>query len=252
MGSVGSSLPSYDYDNPTKFTDNPTSTTKWFNNEKLSNYAEWKDGLTTAEKSAISSFTGSGYKSYNMGQLYDTDWGSMDEQQKEYAGHLYDAISKFELRKPITVYRKATTELFGMDGMSMSDLKSLEGQIVHSNGFMSTSAGTQGIGINSSECQMKIIIPKSVGAGAWVANHSVVGTSEREFLLNNNGFFKIDKVSKGTNGKPFIEMRWVGQSKDQIFAKDTNPVINKSGFTEKGKKGTISTKTVGKTVKKKK
>lgn len=239
MGATGSSLPSYDYENPTNFTDNPTSTTKWFNNEKLSNYAEWKDSLKKSELEAIASFTGSGYKDYKMGQLYDTEWEDMTAQYKEYAGRLYDAINRFELRKPINVYRNADTKIFGQSGMTLEQLQALEGKIVHSNGFMSTSAGATGNAVNANECQMKITIPKSIGAGAWVANQSTVGTSEREFLLNNNGFFKIDKVSKGSNGKPLIEMRWIGQSKDQIFGNG-------------GNKGSIEQKTVGKSIKKKK
>ena len=237
MGATGSSLPSYDYTNPTNFTDNPSNTTKWFNNEKLSNYAEWKDGLKKKELEAISAFTGSGYKNYKIGQLYDVEWDDMDAQYKQYAANLYDAINKFELRKPITVYRDADTKIFGGSEMTLKQLQDLEGKIVHSNGFMSTSAGATGNAINANQCQMKIIIPKSTGAGAWIANQSTVGTGEREFLLNNNGFFKVDKVSKGSNGKPLVEMRWIGQSKDQIFG---------------GNKGGIDTKTVGQSIKKKK
>ena len=239
MGAVGSnsSFPSYDYEKATNFDSNFSSTNKWFNNEKLSNYGEWANGLTSDEKKAINSFTGTGYSNH-FKELYDKDWSEMTDYEKQMASSLYDAINKFELKKPINVYRYADSKLFGEQGMTLKQLQELEGQIVHSNGFMSTAAADKGKPVQSSAVHMKITIPKSVGAGAWVANQSSVGTGEKEFLLNNNGFFRIGKVTLGSDHKPLIEMKWIGQSKDQIFGGS-------------GSKGAIEEKTAKSSVKKK-
>lgn len=235
MGAVGSnsSFPSYNYDNATDFTAKVSSTDKWFKNEKLSNYNEWAEGLTPEEKHAITSFTGSGYGKH-FAELYHTDWDDMTEHEQKMASSLYDAINKFELKKPINVYRYADSKLFGASGMTYEQLKALEGQIVHSNGFMSTAAADHGVAVESSALQMKITVPKSIGAGAWVANQSSIGMGEKEFLLNNNGFFKIVKVTEGNYGTPQVEMKWIGQSKDQIF--------DKGGIADKTAKQSVKKK----------
>ena len=252
MGATGSSLPQYDYDNPTNFTENVGNTLKWMKNDKLTNYNDWEKTITSDQQQAIYSFTGSGYKNSKFVELYNKPWDELTPTQQKYASDLYDTLSGFELKKPINVMRKASTKLFGMEGMTLSQLKALEGKIVHSNGFMSTAAATHGKYVDSNECEMKITIPKSVGAGAFVAYKSSVGSGEKEFLLNNNGFFKIEKVSKGADGKPFIEMKWIGRSKDQLFAGQTEGVTSDKGIMSSGNKGAVSTKTVSQTVKKKK
>lgn len=134
MGAVGTNNKStvvdnseeYDYTNPTHFDDEVSHTLKWMQNEKLSNYNEWEEGLTSQQKHAISEFTGSEYH-HSFAELYDTPWEQMTPQEQKIAQNLYDALNGFELRKPIVVYRKADTKIFGSDNMSVDDLKALEG-----------------------------------------------------------------------------------------------------------------------------
>ena len=56
----------------------------------------------------------------------------------------------------------------------------------------------------------------------------------KEFLLNNNGFYRIVSVTKDGYGTPQVEMKWIGQSKDQIF--------DKGGIADKTAKQSVKKK----------
>ena len=205
---------------------------KWFANPKLSNYEEWIAGLTAAEKSIIYYYTGSGYDNLND-ELYTTPWDLMYESDKLKAATLYEALNKFELHHGLTVMRQCDSRVFGVAPGASADkiveqLKQSNG-VVQANGFMSTGASGSGTSVDSSGVVLKIEVPPSKGAGAYIKSMGI--GHEHEFLMNSNGVYKVDvnSVHKGSDGKVHATMRWIGQAKIQT--------IDPKNKSYKGKKG---------------
>jgi len=208
-----------------QFSSDVSETINWFDDANNSNQLKWEDKLTSMEHDAIKDFTDMEYDGY-FAKIYDTKWDDISVFDQPMISALYDALSDYELKKPITVYRNADTKIFGGDGMTYEQIKEFEGKTLHNNGFLSTSAiseaGAQ-YGTEGTDVKIAFKLPKGKGIGAYVGKKglSYYDSGEKEFLLNNNAFFKVKKVSKPEKpGYPIkVVMEWVGQSKDQIFKK---------------------------------
>lgn len=243
MGSVGlgiTNAPTSDTDKYTNFNSYQGSM-KWFANPKLSNLEEWNQKLlTSAEKSAIVSYTGSAYSGINN-TLYNKAWESMLPHEKEKASAIYNGLSKFELKHGITVTRQCDFQIFGgakYEKMTVDQVKSMlsgSNGVLQHDGFMSFGANDKGVSIAGSGVIVKLRIPPSKGAGAYVNPISLhKGQSENEFLLNNNAVLKYDVNSvKMVGGKVYVEADWLGQAKSQTISATNKSVLSK---TKKKKK----------------
>lgn len=205
-----------------KYTDfkNGSGADKWFNNEKLSNFKEWYAGLTSDERQAIDSYTGSGY-GVNK-DLYSTPWDDMDQYDKQFVSDLYGALNKFELKHGIGITRQSDFQIFGASKgqqMSVEQVKDFLGQsggIVQSDGFLSAGADDHGAAIAGSGVVLHFKIPPSKGAVGYIAPMGVPG--ENEVLINNNGVFKADMNSiKQKGSKVHVDMYWLGQAQMQTI-----------------------------------
>ena len=247
MGSTGNSKSSNKYaNNPTNdkndlsgVTSFPDDTvlgndkaieaaTKWFADDKMSNYIEWTDKLTTDEYDAIRFYTGSGYDELNK-ELYELSWDKMDDDLKSYASDLYEGINKFELNKAINITR-ATSASYVFEGTSkwvgentVADAETIKKAIKENpykqfNGFQSASTGAEPV--FGGNLVIHYVIPPSKGAGAYVQPMSRHG-SEREFVINSNAVVKFDPNSVRIDNEERIHVNaeWVGQAYDQHFDK---------------------------------
>ena len=207
---------------------------KWMANPDLTNSVEWQKGLTPEQYSAVQHYTGSGYVGINNA-MYGKPWDQMTASEKQKASNLYEAINKFELKKGITITRQCNTQIFGQPGMTMEQIKSTldkNGGYVQNDGFLSFSTNNTGVAINSSGVIIRLRVPPSKGAVAYVNPISLhKGSTENETIVNSNSVLKFDTGSmKQVGNKIYIEADWVGQAKNQTI--DPN---NKSKFA-KGKK----------------
>ena len=219
--------------NPTEDTDKYTvfdsyaGSQKWFANPNLSNSSEWEGLLESDELSYLKKYTGNGYGKFNP-LLYEQDWDTMSEYQKEPLKAIYNAINKFELKHGISVTRASDFQIFGAsegEKMTVEQIKNvLSGTngVVQNNGFLSAGANSHGAAIAGSGLVVDYKIPPSKGAGAYINPIShLKGAGENEFLINNNAIFQFDlnSIHKGTDGKIHATAYWLGQAKKQAFKK---------------------------------
>ena len=210
----------------TTFTNNPSSTVKWFNNPKMSNMAEWEKGLTSDQESAVDYYTGSGYHSINP-SLYDIPWDSLSDGMKEQASNLFEAINKFELNKSINTVRRCDFQIFGAsEGQSMSveQVKNYLTNVatdglVQANGFLSSTTNPSGTYAYANGLRIDFEVPPNKGGGAYVSKVGGNG-GESEYLFNSNAVFQFDPNSvEQKGGIIHVKAKWVGQAKDQAFKK---------------------------------
>lgn len=221
MGSTGlSNKPTSSSDKYTVFNSYEGSQ-KWMANPKLTNSVEWMKGLTPEERSAISSYTGSGYSGVNNA-MYNTPWDQMTPAMKQRASALYEAINKFELKKGITITRQCDSLIFGHKGMTMAQIKNAitkNGGYIQNDGFMSFGTNDHGVAIAGSGVIISLKVPPSKGAVAYVNPISThKGQTENETIVNSNSILKFNPDSvKQVGNKVYVEAEWVGQAKNQTI-----------------------------------
>ena len=213
-----------DVEGVTTFTNNPSSTVKWFNNPKMSNMAEWEKGLTPDQESAVDYYTGSGYQSLNPA-LYEKPWDEMGSGTKETASNLYEAINKFELNKTIKTVRRCDFQIFGKSyGQSMTAeqvkdylTNSTKDGLVQVNGFLSSTTNPSGTYAYTKGLHIDFEVPPNKGGGAYVSKVGGNG-GESEYLFNSNAVLQFDPNSvESKGGVVHVKAKWVGQAKDQTF-----------------------------------
>ena len=221
MGSTGlSNKPTSSTDKYTVFG-SYTGSQKWMANPDLTNSVAWMQGLTPEQKSAIESYTGSGYSGLNVA-LYNTPWDQMTPAMKQKAAALYEAINKFELKKGITITRQCDSKMFGHAGMSLEQIKSAitkNGGYIQNDGFMSFGTNDHGVAIAGSGVIISLKVPPSKGAVAYVNPISLhKGAGENETIVNSNSVLKFNPDSiKKVGNKVYVEAEWVGQAKSQTI-----------------------------------
>ena len=238
MGSTGNSgtngLSKNDYQQMGEFHSNEEAL-KWFQDN--SNINKWLvQDLTSSENSAIEAYTGSGYTHINRAQ-YNTPWEDMNDYDRGLISNLHNAISKFELNKPIVVYRESDFQIlgsqfkgrktYGNNPVTLDDVKdslrALNNGVVQNDGFMSFTTHAQGHGIAGSGLLIRLHIPESKGAGGYVAPISQHG-GESEFLVNNNAVLKLDINSVRPRNKEYpqngyiVDAYWLGQAQAQTIS----------------------------------
>ena len=157
---------------------------------------QWMNSLTEDEKASVNTYTGSAYDDINRylrGQQPYTSY-------KDDISSIDGAISKFELKDDIEVYRGmyASPELLD---------KLQPGRIFRDDGYGSTTTlKSSAFGGN---VRMEIKVRKGKGVGAYIDGLSAYEGREMEFLLARGAKYKI-KSRELVNGKYVVKAEIIG------------------------------------------
>ena len=241
MGSKGAGISGMT-NKPTSSTDKYTvfdsyeGSMKWMANTKLSNSEEWhKELITPQEKDSVYHYTGNSFNGIND-DLYNKPWDEMSNDTKQMASDIYNAINKFELHHGVTLTRQCDSKIFGHAGMSAEQIRNAiisKGGVIQNDGFLSFGTNNTGVPIDSSGVIIRLRVPPSKGAMAYVNPISMHhGEIENESIVNSNSLLKFDPNSvKVVGNKVYVEADWIGQAKMQT----TDPK-NKSVYSKNKKK----------------
>ncbi|MCD8209163.1 MAG: hypothetical protein LUD72_14590, partial [Bacteroidales bacterium] len=175
---------------------------------KQSAYGQWQANLTGDQESAIGRYTGDDYSAINgvlRGEMTENQVQRWDASggltTMEKIDDITDAISKFQLKDNITVYRTCEEDVF-------RNLQKQIGSIFIDDGFTSTSVLDTPVA--SGNVKMVIDVPAGIGNGAWISPLSG-SPDEYEFLLQRGTQYRIDSIQE-TDGDIQIHMTVVGNN----------------------------------------
>lgn len=171
-----------------------------------SSYGIWYNAMETKQSVAITNYSGDDYSAINgllRGRMTKNQVKLWDANSQyttmENIENVTDAISQFELKDNIRVYRTCEEDVF-------RSLKKDVGSVFIDDGFTSTSVLSTPVA--SGNVTMVIDVPAGKGVGAWIAPLS--GTEEEyEFLLQRGTKFRIKSVLE-SNNKTEIHMEVIG------------------------------------------
>lgn len=190
--------------------------------EYMNEHSNFDNIIKEAEKNnEQNAFTAWTSGNFMFGQQYN-GFSKMTEQDQKITRALDKYLDKSEIDTGITVNRRATSELLGLDSKSKAtadDLKQLKGSIITSKGNMSTCLAKEGLLIGSEDSEKpinyKIHIPAGAkGAGMWVGDERINHwkSQQREFLMNRDAVFVIGDIKddkkayySSINGDKFYE-----------------------------------------------
>lgn len=161
---------------------------------------------------SLYNYTGSFYKAANsyLRKTKKSDYaGYSPTDLKARIKEIDTALSKFDLKNNIMVYRGSTNHLIG-GAKTVDDVKKIVGSVVRDKGFMSTS--TRKSSAFSDDVHYEIKVPKGKDRGAYVGGVSHFG-HEKEFLLNRGTQFKVLGAREGKYGKLIVQLEVVGRKK---------------------------------------
>lgn len=169
-----------------------------------SSYGIWINGLSADQKNAVYEYTCGGYSDLNNFLRHTSGWEHMDEQvMNAFKNDLQSAVSGFNLKEPIKVYRYT-----GSDTFNIKNLNDLVGTEFVDNGFMSASPTLEGVEnavITGKDILLEISVPVGKGYGAYINELSAWKDEEFEFLFSCGARFDI--VSVDTTGNvPIVRM----------------------------------------------
>ena len=191
-------------------------------NSGSARFKKFDDSLESLEFSAIGAYTYSRWtyklnnwlrglsgKDVNLPKdSYETD------VVKKITKHLDSAIDKYELRKPMVVYRS-------MRISALEHILSKGDGTFTDNGYASTSAMRNCFSLGDEPAVTLVIkVPAGKGHGAWLKPHSKIPT-ENEFLLARGTTFKINTMNidydkKGQPVNATLEVEVTGQDKKKL------------------------------------
>ena len=116
----------------------------------------------------------------------------MHETIKQQIKNLESAISKFELKDNIAVFRWADISMLDF----FRQVKERDG-FFQDDGFVSTTAVVPKSNYDNL-IEMKIVVPAGIGRGAYIAPMSAF-PKECEFVLQRGTIFKIAEIMKKEN-----------------------------------------------------
>lgn len=171
--------------------------------------AKWYNGLSSSEKNAVTTYTGSGYTSMNLflrdPKAYSKKYPKgFDVDTNKKVNDLTSALNKTSTKEDVVVHRGiggALKSILGHDNVEDSVMKtreyreSLKGMRFTEKGFFSSGGSTADAwgGV-----KLHAYVPKG-SKGAYVDPvSSYVG--EHEFLLQRNSSFKINDVIAKDDG----------------------------------------------------
>ena len=175
---------------------------------------DWERELNnnTEQFNSLYNYTGTFYKAANsyLRKTKKSDYiGYSPTDLKTRIKAIDTALSKFDLKNNIMVYRGSTNHLIG-GAKTVEDVKKIVGSVVRDKGFMSTS--TRKSSAFSDDVHYEIKVPKGKGRGAYVGTVSHFG-HEKEFLLNRGTQFKVLGAREGKFGKLIVQLEVVGRKK---------------------------------------
>lgn len=164
--------------------------------------------IKATEEGAISSWTRTDYTQINQYLRFD-DKGVRPESIKN-AETLHEMIERNIVQEPLTVRRgtdfRAMDALFGSDEWRKEGYNG-EGKVITDKGFFATTPDEKG-GFTGG-IRMYIDVPKGA-KGVYIGDYSAA-KNEKEFLLQNNTSFIVDKIE-------IVKNKW-GESEYNIFMK---------------------------------
>ena len=173
--------------------------------KRNSAYGQWQQSLTEEEKYWVTDYTTDGYYDINNFHRQYGDWEDIDEGKVKLATkHIDSAISKFDLKEDIKVYRAIQPEAFEA---YFDDIQQLVGTTYTDAGYMSSSPLKTSTAVNK-DCIMELFIPQGKGRGAYINEISAqYKDKEYEFLIKRDAKFKIVSVEE-TEEKVIFKMEW--------------------------------------------
>lgn len=165
----------------------------------------WENGLTQAEHNAVRAYTGSAYANIND-QLRFGEKNGKEQQIKD----IDSAISKFDLKEDIKVYRGGAIELFG-GATTVEEINAMAGTYIRDKGFVSTTT-RKSVAFDNG-VKFEIDVRKGKGKGAYVDGISHYGKKESsgqgesEFLVARNQHMQI-LGAKMINGEIVVHLEY--------------------------------------------
>ncbi len=166
-------------------------------NKKKSKYSRWLDNLSTDEREAISWYAADGYGDINDYWRKRNGWEYISSNVVKASEKIDSAISKFELKENIKVYR-GVGQIFEdsiIEKGKWSDIHEIVGKTYHDSGYGSTTVLSGNSVAKSKPVLFEIDIPAGKGRGAYI--NKLAGQNEDieyEFLIARNSDFKITDV----------------------------------------------------------
>lgn len=146
---------------------------------------DWRDNMTQKELKTTRMYTGSAYYKWN-----DSLRNNNGEGYEKYTKELDSAISKFDLKNDIIVYRGTGSYAFPGGTPEI-------GSIISDKAFLSTSVSKDVARDFDSGIILKIQVPSGRGRGAYVKSVSQ-HKGENEFLMARNTNLKITGKAPGS------------------------------------------------------
>lgn len=176
----------------TKFTKGDAVNDYFYNDQS---YKEWVDNIKPAEEKALMDYTGSTYTRINSRLWRNRE---LEPEYKKMVQNIDKAISKYELKDGITVYRGLDARDFlGFDGYD--DPQSMIGKTIIQKGYSSTTplrkVANDFAEKNIREAVLQIDIPPGKGHGAYINEVSGFEDTEYEFLLKRNAEIEIYSIN---------------------------------------------------------
>lgn len=183
--------------------------------KESSSYGKWLSSLSDEEKRSLRFYTSNGYIKIN----------DILRQQKEWKGtsatirNIDKAISSFELKEDITVYR-GVRDFYGasiVEDDEWNDIRETVGKTFLDLGFGSSTALNGNSVATSKPFLFEIEIPAGKGRGAYINRlSSGFEDDEYEFLIARNSKFRIIDVYDNNEPIPpqkIIKMRMIVDEK---------------------------------------
>ncbi len=183
----------------------------YYDGKESSSYTKWLSSLSDEEKRSLRFYTSNGYIKIN----------DILRQQKEWKGtsatirNIDKAISSFELKEDITVYR-GVRDFYGasiVESDDWNDIRETIGKTFLDKGFGSSTALHGNSVATSKPFLFEIEIPAGKGRGAYINRlSSTFEDDEYEFLIARNSKFKIIDVYENNEPIPpqkIIKMRMI-------------------------------------------
>ena len=162
-----------------------------------SSYEMWHRSIDEDEEYEVTRYTGNWYGMVNSvlrsRDFYDDLEPDEQMEVDDSIAALDSAISKFDLKKNLTVFRGSSSTLVGGYDTAEEINSNLKGAIVQDRAYMSTTANKRDMLVDDITYEIKV--PKGKGRGAFVAPISKA-KSEDEFLLKRGTKFKVLGATK--------------------------------------------------------
>jgi hypothetical protein len=187
-------------------------------------YGAWEAGLTSDESVSIANYSGDAYSGINgllrkqMTEKMVDAWDATERMGiRGMIENIDSAISKFELKAPIRVYRTCERDV-------LDALRAEPGATFRDNAFVSTSALSKKVA--SGNVVMEINVPPGKGHGAWINPLSGAMDEEYEFLLPRGSEFMITGVEQ-RGADTVLKMDFIGSQKQPIEYATREEVIER-------------------------